>query len=98
MSNFKTDFLRDQYSQLFLNGHLFKTDTLCWSRPLFSHFTAIKTPWKTDTFRRRTTETLKPSSDTYEVMLLVKNTSKRNVGAEIDSKLRITEALFLLDN
>ena len=74
-----------EYSQLSLNGHLYKTDTLCWSRLFFSRY-------KTDTSLRRTTDTLKPSTDTCEVLFLVKNTSKWNVVAENDSKLRITEA------
>ena len=39
-----------------------------------------------------------PSTDTSEVFFLVKNTLKRNVGAEDDSKLRITAAKFLLRN
>ena len=30
------------YSQLSLNGHLYKTDTWCWSRPFLSHFTITK--------------------------------------------------------
>ena len=33
-----------QYSQLSLNQHLVKTDTLCWSWPFFSHFAVIKLP------------------------------------------------------
>ena len=28
-----------KYSQLSLNGHLYKTDTWCWCRPFLSHFT-----------------------------------------------------------
>ena len=28
-----------QYSHFSLNGHLYKTDTLCWSRPFFSQCT-----------------------------------------------------------
>ena len=51
-----------------------------------------------DTSIRRTTDTFKPSTDTCVAVFLVKNTSKRNVGAENDSKLRIMEAKFLLDN
>ena len=26
------------------DGHLLKTDTLCWSLPFFSHFTVTKLP------------------------------------------------------
>ena len=29
-------------SQLSLNGHLYKTDTWCWSRPSLSHITITK--------------------------------------------------------
>ena len=54
--------------------------------------------YKTDTSLRRTTDTLKQSTDTCEVVFSVKNTSKRNFCAENDSKLRITEAKFLLQN
>ena len=43
-------------------------------------------------------DTLKPSRDTCEVVFLVKNTSKWNVAAENDNKLRITEAKVLLHN
>ena len=39
-----------------------------------------------DTSLGRTTDTLKPSTDTCEAVFLVKNTSKRNVAAENDSK------------
>ena len=54
------------------------------------------TPYKTDTSLRRTTDTLKPSTDTCEVVFLVKNTSKRNVSAENDSKLRTDYASKIL--
>ena len=47
---------------------------------------------------RRTTDTIKRSKDTFEVVFLVKNTLKQNVGAENDSKLQIMEAKFLLVN
>ena len=46
----------------------------------------IKLP-ETDTSLGRTTDTLKLSTDTCEVVFLLKNTSKRNVAAENDSKL-----------
>ena len=36
--------------------------------------------------------------ETYELVFLVKNNSKWNVDAESDSKLRIMEANFLLQN
>ena len=51
-----------------------------------------------DTSLRWTTDTLKPLTDTCEVVFLVKNTSKQNVCAENDSKLRISELKFLLHN
>ena len=30
------------YSQFSLNGHLYKTDSWCWSLLFFSHFTETK--------------------------------------------------------
>ena len=51
-----------------------------------------------DTSLRWTTNTLKLSADICEVVFLVKNTSKWNLAAENDSKLRITQAEFLLHN
>ena len=42
-----------------------------------------------DTSLGRTADTFKLSTDTCEVVFLVKNTSKRNVAAENDSKLQI---------
>ena len=51
-----------------------------------------------DTSLKWTTDTLKPSADTGKEVFVVRNTSKRNVGAESDSKLQITEAQFLLHN
>ena len=60
------------YSQLSLNGHLYKTDTWCWSRPFLSHFTITKL-YKTDTSIRRTTDTLKSLTDTCEVLNVTAN-------------------------
>ena len=49
-----------------------------------------------DSSLRQTTDTLKPSRDTCEVVF-VKNTRQQSVRAENDSKLWITEEKFLLD-
>ena len=38
--------------------------------------------YKTETTPRRTADTFKPSTDTCEVVFLVKNTTKRKVAAE----------------
>ena len=55
------------YSQLSLNGHLYKTDSWCWSRPFLSHFTITKLSV------RRTTDALKSSTDTCEVLNVTAN-------------------------
>ena len=79
------------YSQLSLNGHLYKMDTSLRRTPCVGPgrflviLPVIKLPL------RRTTETLKPSTDTCEVVFSVKNTSNRNACVGNDSKLRITE-------
>ena len=48
------------FSQLSLNGHLYKTDTWCWSLPFLTHFTVQcnYTLYKTGTSLRQTTDTL----------------------------------------
>ena len=83
----------DGYSQLFLNGHLYKTDTWCWSRPLLSHFT-ITTLYKTDTSIRRTTDTLKLSTDTCEVLNVTVNVTLFNTRRLIDSSYLENDILF----
>ena len=65
-----------------LDGHLVLVPAV------FQSLYCNLTPYKTDTFLRRTRDTLKSSTDTCEVVFLVKNTSKRIVAAENDSKLQ----------
>ena len=60
------------YSQLSLNGHLYKTDSWCWSRPFLSHFTITKISVRR-TPLRRTTDALKSSTDTYKVLNVTAN-------------------------
>ena len=49
-----------------------------------------------ETSLRQATNTLKTSTDTCEVVFLMKSTSKRNVCVRNDGKIRITEAKFVL--
>ena len=74
----------DMHSQLSLDGHLYKTGTYF----LFSHFTVQKLPiYKRDPSLRWTTDSLKPTTDTWEVVFAVNNNSRR-MCTENDSKLR----------
>ena len=51
--------------------------TLCWSLLSFQSFCCNQNPYKTDTSLRRTTDTLKSSTNIWKVVLVVHNTSKR---------------------
>ena len=91
------------YKRYTVNSLLYKMDTslrqtLCVGPSRFSVILQYLSQYKTNTCLRRTTDTLKSSTDTFEIVVLVRITSKRNLGAENGSKLQIMEAKFLFHN
>ena len=68
---------KNDYYQFFLNGHLSRTDTWCWSLSFLGDFTAPILSIKRTPLSDGQRTLLKLSLDNYwEVLNVVKNTSK----------------------
>ena len=68
---------KNDYCQFFVNGHLSRTDTWCWSLSFLGDFTATILSIKRTPLSDGQRTLLKLSLDNYwEILNVVKNTSK----------------------